>query len=190
MVRSGNSSHALVHGLVGQAVGFSILFTEGMADGEPVEFGDQFFGAPVQILQRCVFYLVDALNLADQQLRVANNLDGLGTVVKRVFESGDQALILGEIVGLVAEVFAELRDFSSGLILDDDAVASGAGIAAGAAVAVCDQVVLGWIFTGEIIALGKERLAAGERHADEFTTETDGDTVGNCGTRSRRRAGN
>jgi hypothetical protein len=37
--------------------------------------------------------------------------------------------------------------------------------------------VLGWIFTGGIIALGKERLAAGKRHADEFTTEIDWNPV-------------
>jgi hypothetical protein len=52
-------------------------------------------------------------------------------------------LIFGEVVGLVAEVFAEGGDFVSGLILNDDAEAGGAGIAAGSAVAVRDQIVVG-----------------------------------------------
>ena len=65
-----------------------------------------------------------------------------------VFEGGDQSLIFGEVVGLVAEIFAEGRDFFSGFVLDDDAVSGGAGVAAGAAVAVSDQVVRGRSFAG------------------------------------------
>jgi hypothetical protein len=55
-----------------------------------------------------VLHFVDAFDLADQQLGIADQLEGLGAVLESVFEGGDQALILGEVVGLVAEVFAEM----------------------------------------------------------------------------------
>jgi hypothetical protein len=53
-----------------------------------------------------------------------------------VFQGCDQALILGEVVGLVAEVFAEVSYFLSRFILDDYTEAGWAGIAARTAVAV------------------------------------------------------
>jgi len=34
------SPHAFVHGLIGQAVGFGVVFAKGVADGEPFELGD------------------------------------------------------------------------------------------------------------------------------------------------------
>jgi hypothetical protein len=43
------AAHALVHGLVGEAVGFLIVLAESMSDREPVELGDQFFGAAMEI---------------------------------------------------------------------------------------------------------------------------------------------
>src|SRR5271169_5768838 len=85
-----------------------------------------------------------------------------------IFEGRDQALILGEVVSLVAEVLAEMRDFLPRLILNNDAVASGAGIAARTAVAVGDQVLLGRILAMRVLAMGKKRPgsgAAGRRHA-------------------------
>src|SRR5580704_2940095 len=94
-------------------------------------------------------------------------------MLNRVLEGCDQALILGEIVGLVAQVLAEMGDLPSGLILDHHAVACGAGVAARAAVAVCDQIVLGRIFAVGVLTMRKKRFssgAAGRRHAPEFTT--------------------
>jgi hypothetical protein len=79
-------------------------------------------------------------------------------VLDSVFEGGDQALILGKVVGLVAEVLAEMGDFLSGLILNYHSIAGGAGIAAGASVAVGDEVVRGRIFAGGVFAR-KERLS-------------------------------
>jgi hypothetical protein len=94
-------------------------------------------------LQRGIFYFVDAFDLADQEFGVADEFEGFGAVLDGVFEGGDQALIFGEVVGLVAEVFAESGDFLSRLILKDYAEAGGTGVAAGAAVAVGDEVVVG-----------------------------------------------
>ena len=76
------SSHAFVHGFVGQAVGFAIVFAESVADGKPFQLSDQFFGAAVEILQRRVLYLVDAFDLADQQLGIADQLEGFGSMLQ------------------------------------------------------------------------------------------------------------
>jgi hypothetical protein len=73
----------------------------------------------------------------------------------------------------VSKIFAELGDFLTGLILNHDAIAGRAWIAAGAAVAMGDQVVLGRIFARGIFTLRKQRLgcgAAGVRHGNKFTT--------------------
>jgi hypothetical protein len=78
-------------------------------------------------------------------------------MLDRIFKRSDQALILGEIVGLVAEVFAELCDFASRLILDDYAIAGWAGVAARATIAVGDQMVPRRIFAVGVLAMGKER---------------------------------
>src|SRR5215472_6632936 len=65
-----------------------------------------------------------------------------------VFERGDQSLIFGEVIGLVAEIFAETRDLASGLVFDDDAVAGRTGIAAGPAIGVSDQIMRRRILAG------------------------------------------
>src|ERR1700677_4323240 len=62
----------------------------------------------------------------------------------------------------------------AGLVLDDDAVAGGPGIAACAAVTVSDQVVRGRILARGICMVGGERFGCGAAwigHAFEFTTE-------------------
>src|SRR5580692_10196297 len=99
-------------------------------------------------------------------------------MLNRVLEGCDQALILGEIVGLVAKVLAEMSDLASGLILDHHAVACGAGVAARAAVTVCDQIVLRGIFAVGVLTMRKKRFssgAAGRRHVLEFTSVITGE---------------
>jgi len=89
------------------------MFAESVADGKPFQLGDQLFGATVEILKRGILDLVDSFDLADQQLGIADQLESFGAMLDGVFEGGDQSLIFGEIVGLVAEVFAEVGDFAS-----------------------------------------------------------------------------
>src|SRR5438067_192464 len=60
-----------------------------------------------------------------------------------VFERSNQALVFGKIVGLMAKILAEGSNVLSALILDDDAVTGGAGIAACAAVGVGNEIVVG-----------------------------------------------
>ena len=97
----------------------------------------------VKFLQSCVFHLVDALDLPHQELRVAHYFQRFVSVLDGILKGRDQALIFGEIIGLVPQVLAERGDFASRFILDHDSVSCGAGIAAGSAVAVSNQVVLG-----------------------------------------------
>ena len=65
------------------------------------------------------------------------------SVLDRILERCDQALVFGEIVGLMAEVLAERSNFRSGLILNHHSVTRRTGIPARSAVAVCDQIMLG-----------------------------------------------
>ena len=66
------AAHSFVHGFIGEAVGVSVLLPEGVADGEPIQLIDQFRGTAVKVLQRCIFYFVNALDLANQQFRIAD----------------------------------------------------------------------------------------------------------------------
>ena|SRR5579864_1644707 len=94
----------------------------------------------MQVLQRGIFNLVDTLNLTDQQLRIADQFQRLGTVLQSIFERRDQSLILGEVVRLAPEIFAERSYFAARLVLDDYSIASGPGIASSPPIAVRDQV--------------------------------------------------
>ena len=113
----------------------------------------------MQILQRRILHFVNALDLPHQQLRIADQLERLGTVLDRIFERSDQSLILGKIVGLVAEIFAQRRDLASRFVFDHHTVAGGPGIAARSAVAVRNQVMLGRILAGleEMLGSGAAR---------------------------------
>ena len=119
------------------------LLSQSVVDGKPVQLSDQFLGAGVEFLQRGIFDLVDALDLTYQQLGVADDFEGFVSVLDRILERGDQALVFGEIIGLMAEVLAERSNFFSSLILNYHTVARRARIPASSAVAVCDQILLG-----------------------------------------------
>ena len=163
------SPHAFVHCIVRQPVGFLIVLAERVPNREPIHLRNQFFRAAVQVLQHRILHLVDALDLPHQQLRVADQLQGLGPMLNRVFEGGDQPLIFREVVGLVAEVFAERGDLPSGFILDDDSISGRAGIAARPAITVGDQVMLGGILASLEKMFG---CAAGEIEGmSEFITD-------------------
>jgi hypothetical protein len=149
------------------------MFPKSVPDGKPFQLSNQIFGAAVKILERRVLHLVDAFNLAHQQFGIADQFERFWPMLDCVFERGNQALVLGEVVGLMAEVLAEMRDLASRLILDYHTIPSRTGITSRPAVAVGYEVVLGSIFTGRLFTMRKERLgssAAGRRHAFEFTT--------------------
>src|SRR6202035_1518558 len=66
------------------------------------------------------------------------------------------SLILGKIVGLVAEIFTESGHFPSRFILNDDAITSGTRIASRATVTVRNQIV-----RRRILAVFEERFGSG-----------------------------
>ena len=140
---SGCAAGAFIHRLIGEVVSFAIVFAQSVIDGKPVQLSNQLLGAGVEFLQRGILDLVDALDLAHQQLGVADDFEGFVSVLDRILERCNQTLVFGEIVGLVAEILAERGNFLSSLILNHDSVTRRARIPARSAVAVCDQIVLG-----------------------------------------------
>ena len=80
-----------VHGLVGQFIGFAIMFAEGVIDGKPVHLGNQLFRAAVKFLQSRVLDFIDAFDLANQQFRVAHYFKRFVSVLDGVLECRDQA---------------------------------------------------------------------------------------------------
>ena len=101
----------------------------------------------MQVFQHRVLYFVNALDLPHQQFGIADYLERFVSVLHRIFQRRDQRLVLGEVVGLVAEVLAQRRNLVAGFVLDHYPVARGPGIAPRAAVRVGDQVMRGSIHT-------------------------------------------
>ena len=59
-------------------------------------------------------------------------------MLEGVVERSQQSAVFRIVVRLVAEILAQSRDFTSGLVGDDNSVASGARIATRAAINVSD----------------------------------------------------
>ena len=110
------------------------MFAEGVADFEVLEPADELLRLVVQPAQFGMTHLVDTLHLPHHQFGIADDLERFDLVFGRVAESGDESLILGVVIGVVAKVFAELGDRVAGGVLNSDPVTGGAGIAAGSAI--------------------------------------------------------
>ncbi len=117
-----------------------------MPNRKPFQLCDQFLRSRVQILQRGILDLVDAFDLADQQLRIADQLERFRTVLQSILKRRDQALIFSKIVRLVPEIFAQRGNLATRLILDDHAVTRRPRIPARPAIAMSDQIVPRRIF--------------------------------------------
>jgi len=77
-----------------------------------------------------------ALHLFDHQFRIGNDAQVPGAVLDGPGQDGEEAGVFGVVVGLNAEELAELGHDAAAGVFNDGAVARGAGIAAGSAVAV------------------------------------------------------
>ena len=152
-----------IHGFVRQAVGFPVVFAQGVADGEPVQLGDQISCASMEVFQRGVLDFVNPFDLADQKFGVADHAKGFRSVLDGVLKRSDQPLVLSEVVGLVAEILAESGDLASGFVLNDDAISCRARIAACAAVDVSIQIKLGRNLKSPVLRERSESMI-------EFTT--------------------
>ncbi len=83
-----------------------------------------------------VFHLVEALHLLDHQLGVRDDAQTLGFILEGPIEDCQQRGVLGVIIGLLAQVFAQTGDDAALRVFNDCAKAGRAGVAAGAAVTV------------------------------------------------------
>ena len=130
------ASHAAVHGLVGERVGVLVFVAQGVGDLKGVEPGDAVAGLLPQGLQVRGVDLVLALDLLDHQLGIGDDLDAAVAVGEGPVEHGEQAAVLGEIVGAGAEKLRELGEGGACGVGNDGPVAGGAGVAARAAIAM------------------------------------------------------
>ncbi len=139
--------HAAVHGFVGQAVGVFVLVAQSVADLEAFEFGDAVSRFLPEGSEVGGVDLVLALDLLDHQLGVADDAEAGVVVVEGVLEAGEEAGVLGVVVGADAEELAELGEDVAVGVLNEGSEAGGAGVAAGSSVAVGADPVFG-IFGG------------------------------------------
>ncbi len=131
-----NAFHAAVHGFVGEAVGVLVFVAEGVGDLEAVELGDAVFGLLPERFEVGGVDFVFALDLLDHEFGVGDDAEGAVAVVEGVLEGGEEAGVLGEVVGADAEKFGDLGEDLTVVVGDLGSEACGAGVSAGSAVAV------------------------------------------------------
>ena len=112
------------------------MLAEGVTDFHVLDLAGQMLGFVVKLAEVGVAHLIDAFHLANHEFGIADDFEGLDVVCDGVAESGQKPIVLGVVVGAMAEVLAEFGDLFPAGILDYDAIAGGAGITAGAAIDV------------------------------------------------------
>ena len=147
-------AHAAVHGVVGELVGMLVAAAEGVADLEAIDAAGELSGFFKERAEDGAGYLVLALHLLDHQLGVGDDAEALDVVFDGPLEHAKKAGVLGVVVGADAEELAQFGYDAAFGVLDDGAVAGGAGIASGAAVAVGGEEFAGGFGWG----IGKEVL--------------------------------
>ena len=103
---------------------------------EAVEAGGTAAGFFPERAKRRAGDFVSAAHLADHEFRVGDYAEAADAVFGGPGENGEETLVFGVVIGLAAEILAETGDDAALRILDDRAVGCGAGITAGAAIAV------------------------------------------------------
>ena len=106
----GGFAGAAVHGFVGEAVGVLVFVAEGVGDLEGFELGDAAAGFFPEGLEVGAVDLVLALDLLDHQLGVGDDAEAGVAVVEGPLEAAEEAGVLGEVVGAVAEEFGEFGE--------------------------------------------------------------------------------
>src|SRR5713101_2463441 len=105
-----------------------------MPDFEVLEPPDQLLRLLVQLAKFGMTHLVDAFHLSDHQFGIADHPERFDLIFGGVAESGEESLILGVVVGVMAEIFAEFGDRVTGGVVDGYTMSGRSGIAAGAAI--------------------------------------------------------
>src|SRR5215469_5731597 len=141
-------SHALVHGLVGQAVGLSVAAAQGMRDLETLKLTCEPPGLFPERAQCGTGYLVLAFHLFDHEFRIGDNPQLGDAVFPSPRENGQKSLVFSEIVGLAAQKLAQPGDYLASRVLDDGSKTGRAGVPARAAVTVSRKpgAIVGWIW--------------------------------------------
>ena len=75
---------AAVHGLVRQAVGYLIVFAEGVANFEMFKPPDQLLGLVIELAQFRMAHLVNAFHLPDHQFGITNHIEGAEMILGSV----------------------------------------------------------------------------------------------------------
>jgi hypothetical protein len=156
---------AAVHRIVCQPIGNLVLFPHGVADFEVLEPANQLLCLIVQLAQFRMPDFVNPLHLPDHQFGIADHPERLDLIFGGVAKGGNQSLILGIVVGVVAEVFAKFGDRMSGSIVDGNTVASRPRVPAGSAVDVGSVGGRRGFWSSEELAGG----GGAWRHGVEFT---------------------
>jgi hypothetical protein len=132
-------SHAIfasVHGCIGEPVGGPIVLAESVTDFHVLDLAGEMLGFLVKRAQIGMADLINAFHLANHEFGIADDFEGLDPVLDGISESGQKPVVLGVVVGAMAEVLAEFGDLFPARILDYNSVAGGTGIATGAAIDV------------------------------------------------------
>jgi hypothetical protein len=125
-----------VEGFVYEAVGLLVLLAADVFDRPLLEAADLVEDLRVQRLQVLVLDLVLLLNLADDQLRIADQLDLLGLELLGEADAEQQGPVLGDVVGRGADPFAALGEDLAFTVAGDRGDRGRAGVAPRAAVDV------------------------------------------------------
>src|SRR5215467_12251628 len=130
--RGGN----FVHGLIGQRIRFSVLFTVNVVDAERYEGPRHFLGALKERLQVGALDFVLPAHLLDQQFGVALDVQFPHAAGLREVERRDESVVFGDVVGGPADVLLQASDNFTARIADYHAVSGRPWIAARPAVDV------------------------------------------------------
>jgi hypothetical protein len=134
-----SAPHTFIHGVICETVRVFVEVTKNVLNLKTLELVDQLFRLAIDVEQGIALHLVNALDLFDQQLRIADDLHLFESMLMCVFESGHQATVFRKIVGLHAEKLAQFSETIALSVLQVDAEASRAGVSARATVDVGDQ---------------------------------------------------
>lgn len=125
-----------IHRLIGETVGILIMFTKSMSDFDVLDLSGQTLCLVVKFAQFRMADLINALHLANHKLGIADDFERRYLMRDGITKGREQPVVLGIVVGLMAEILAELGNFFPLRIVNDKAVACRAGIAPGSAVDV------------------------------------------------------
>src|SRR5947209_5118840 len=111
----------LVESLVREVVGAFVLFARNVLDLDVRKRGQQLFRASVERLKPLLLDPIASVHLLDDQLGVEAHLERVGLPRLDCFESVDEGVVLGLVVGHHPQPAVHGLQLHALLVLDDDA---------------------------------------------------------------------